>query len=61
MNARIDKVNTFFFAFFCFELVVKLAGRGFVFYFRERFNWFDSGVVVVSAIDIILSNTAAAS
>ena len=47
-------MNLFFFAFFCFELFAKLLGEGFKKYLRDRFNWFDSAVVIVSAIDISL-------
>jgi Ion transport protein len=45
----------FFFGFFIFELITKLAGYGLKLYFRDKFNWFDSSVVIVSAIDVIFS------
>jgi hypothetical protein len=35
----------------------KLIGEGFKFYLREKFTWFDSTVVLVSAVDIILVNS----
>lgn len=50
----LELLNLLFFGFFVFELSSKLIGEGFKFYLREQFNWFDSAVVVVSAIDIIL-------
>jgi Ion transport protein len=40
-----------------FELFVKLGGRGFALYFEEKFNWFDFSVLLVSCVDITLSNT----
>lgn len=61
VNRIIEIINVFFFAFFCFELVVKLLGEGFKYYLRDRYNWFDAGIVFISAIDIslvyILRNT----
>lgn len=51
---RLEICNLAFFAFFCVELVLKLVGKGFKFYLRESFNWFDSGVIFLSAVDIIL-------
>jgi hypothetical protein len=50
----LENLNLFFFAFFCFELFAKLLGEGFKYYLRDRFNWFDCAVVLVSAIDISL-------
>ncbi len=32
---------------------MKLIGQGFKHYFRDKFNWFDGLVVIVSTIDII--------
>ena len=53
----LEELNLVFFGFFVFELIAKLIGEGFKFYLREKFNWFDSAVVIVSAIDIILENS----
>jgi Ion transport protein len=53
----IDNINLAFFCFFMFELFVKLGGRGFALYFEEKFNWFDFSVLLVSCVDITLSNT----
>jgi len=47
-------MNLAFFSFFMFELVAKALGQGVTLYFKDKFNWFDSGVVLVSAIDVIL-------
>jgi len=54
MQNILENLNLFFFAFFCFEILVKLLGEGFKQYIRDRFNWFDGAVVVVSAIDITI-------
>lgn len=48
----LEVFNLFFFTFFCFELIIKLIGRGFKFYFIAPFNWFDTAIVLVSALDI---------
>ena len=47
-------MNLIFFGFFVFELLSKVIGEGFKFYLRDQFNWFDSSVVLVSAVDVIL-------
>ncbi|CDW81684.1 voltage-gated ion channel superfamily [Stylonychia lemnae] len=50
-----------FFLFKCFfglELLLKMAGLGFVYYFRDKFNWFDSLVVFVSMLDLTLQYTS---
>ena len=36
------------------ELILKLLGLGFKEYLLDRFNWFDGGVVLLSAVDISL-------
>jgi hypothetical protein len=53
-DQTLEAMNLVFFSFFVFELVAKLLGQGFGIYLKDRFNWFDSGVVLVSAIDVIL-------
>jgi Ion transport protein len=53
-NRVLEQLNLFFFGFFCLELVAKLLGEGFKYYIRDKFNWFDGGVVLLSAIDISL-------
>ncbi len=37
-----------------FELIVKIFGQGISHYLKDKFNWFDGGVVLISAIDISL-------
>jgi hypothetical protein len=53
----LEKINIGFFAFFVFELISKLIGQGIKHYLRDKFNWFDGMVVLVSAIDITLLYT----
>lgn len=55
MDNMLEIFNLTFFAFFVMELLLKLSAYGFKFYFRDKFNWFDSGVVFVSSLDVILS------
>jgi hypothetical protein len=47
-------INILFFGFFCFEIAAKIFGEGFKFYLRDKYNWFDAGVVFISTIDILL-------
>lgn len=49
-----DDLNVGFFAFFCFELILKLVGRGFKYYLQDKYNWFDGIVVIISAVDITI-------
>jgi hypothetical protein len=37
-----------------FELVGKILSEGFNYYLKDRFNWFDGAVVLISAIDVAL-------
>lgn len=53
-DQNLETMNLAFFSFFMFELVAKVLGQGVTLYLKDRFNWFDSGVVLVSAIDVIL-------
>ncbi len=53
-DQTIEIMNLFFFAFFVFDLLSKIIGQGFKHYLKERFNWFDGGVVLISAIDVAL-------
>ncbi len=50
----LEYMNLIFFSFFVFELISKLIGQGFQHYLRDKFNWFDSTVVLISAIDVAL-------
>lgn len=49
--------NIAFFSVFCLELIIKMIGMGFQQYFRDRFNWFDSLVVLVSTVDFTLNQS----
>jgi hypothetical protein len=59
LSLIIEQLNLAFFAFFCFELIAKLLGQGFKYFMKDKFNWFDGIVVIVSAIDVILIYTFA--
>jgi hypothetical protein len=50
----LEGMNLAFFSFFVFELVAKMVGQGIKIYVKDRFNWFDGGVVLISAIDVTL-------
>jgi hypothetical protein len=50
----LEGMNLSFFSFFVFELVAKMVGQGIKIYVKDRFNWFDGGVVLISAIDVTL-------
>ena len=52
LESTLEYFNLAFFGFFLFEMIAKLIGKGFVFYFKDKMNWFDSGVIVLSAVDI---------
>jgi hypothetical protein len=56
-DSMLENLNLFFFGFFCLEIIAKLAGEGFKFYLRDKFNWFDGAIVILSAIDISIVNT----
>jgi len=60
-QVQLDKIleylNLGFFMFFVIELISKLIGQGLHHYMRDKFNWFDAIVVVVSAVDITLLYT----
>jgi len=34
---------------------LKLVGRGFKYYLKDKYNWFDGLVVFISSIDIVTS------
>jgi len=37
--------------------MLKILGIGFKQYTRDRFNWFDGGIVIISAADIVVTYT----
>ena len=49
-----ETLNLGFFTFFVAELILKLSAYGFKQYFHDRFNWFDTAVVLVSIVDVFL-------
>jgi len=51
----IEIANYVFYACFALEMAIKLLGLGFKYYFRDRFNLFDAVIVVISTIEICLS------
>eukprot|EP00347_Sterkiella_histriomuscorum_P008485 403344914 len=53
----LEVFNLTFFGLFLGELILKLSANGIKFYLRDKFNWFDGGVVVISSIDVITSYT----
>lgn len=55
----LEILNMIFFSIFLIELVIKLLSQGFKFYVIDKFNWFDSLVVLISSLDVILSYTSA--
>lgn len=54
---RLELSNLIFFGLFCLELILKLVGRGVEFYLSDHFNWFDGGVILISAVDVSLQYT----
>lgn len=57
LSDNLENCNKAFFAFFIFELVLKLTGRGFSNFLVDRFNLFDTFVIIVSAVDVVLHHT----
>ena len=47
--------NYVFYTIFTLEMVIKLLGLGFRVYIKDRFNIFDSILVLLNTVDIILS------
>jgi hypothetical protein len=54
----LDKLNIGFYFFFLIELFVKLVASGVNVYFRDRYNWYDFGIVVLGAIELALIQAA---
>jgi hypothetical protein len=52
----LDLSNTVFTALFTLEMAVKIIGYGFIPYFRDKLNIFDTLIVVVSLLDLALSS-----
>jgi voltage-dependent calcium channel L type alpha-1D len=52
-----DIVNYVFYSLYVAELLLKVMGLGFKNYFKDRYNTFDFAIVLVSTIDIILTQS----
>lgn len=53
-EVMIRYLNIGSFVFFVVELIVRLIAAGFKLFLKDKFNWFDATVVIVSGIDIFL-------
>jgi hypothetical protein len=60
VSAGLDYANFFFSACFGVELLLKLCGEGPRLYFSDSFNIFDCAVVLLSFLDIAMTQTAQA-
>lgn len=54
-NEILDNINLSFYSVFAFEMVIKLLGLGFKYYFKDRFNFFDFVIVAISSVDVALT------
>jgi hypothetical protein len=55
-QARIQEfINKIFYFVFVSEILIKLIGSGVLNYLRDRYNIFDSIVIIFSTIEIVLS------
>ena len=54
----LEILNYFFFSCFALEMIIKLIGLGFKLYTKDRFNVFDGIIVIISSVEIILSQTS---
>ena len=52
-----DILNYVFLSIFTFEMVIKVTALGLRVYFRDRWNMFDFGVIVLTFGCIALANT----
>jgi hypothetical protein len=52
----LDLSNTIFTAIFAIEMAIKVFGYGFLHYFRDELNIFDTLIVLISIVDIVLTN-----
>lgn len=56
-----DKLNLMLTFVFCFEMMLKLIGLTWKEYRADRYNLFDSAVVVISVIELVLNTVDASS
>lgn len=52
-----DLINVVFYTIFLLEMVIKITGMGFKGYIRDKFNIFDAIIVILSTIDLVLSES----
>jgi hypothetical protein len=55
LSTMLDYLNLGFYCAFAFEMIAKMLGLGFRFYFKDGFNTFDCIVVCINTLDIIFS------
>jgi hypothetical protein len=48
-------LNAAFYTIFLVEMIIKLLGLGFKEYIKDNYNKFDSIIVIMSTIDVILT------
>ena len=49
----LQNLNLAFTIVFLTEMMVKVAGQGLIGYFRDRLNWFDCLIVIISVIELM--------
>lgn len=59
MNGIYEWINTGFSLVFIFEMFIKLIGHGLSSYFKDAFNTFDCIVVLMTILDLFVSNLLA--
>lgn len=52
-----DIVNYVFYSMYVVELLLKLTGLGIKYYFKDRYNAFDFVIVLLSTVDIIITQS----
>lgn len=57
LQTNLDNVNVVFFIIFLLEMIIKLIGLGHMNYLRDNYNIFDAIIVVLSIVDVVISNT----
>lgn len=55
---KFELINLFFFFVFLVEMIIKMLGFGFKYYFKDRFNTFDALIVAISIIDVTMFYTS---
>lgn len=57
-NELLDTINLSFYGIFVFEMTVKICGLGFKHYFKDKFNSFDFFIVIISSLDVALTESS---